>query len=150
MRLFASFTVACFVLGLEMGCSSRTSSGTTTPAQHGGSVFALSNGGGFVEILVKGQGEPRGRRRQSRQVQYAAYFYQADGTTPMDPAPTEVQLKIGTSDKATVVHFQPAGTSKPATPGALLSDSGTYPDGFQGELGAKVNGESVTARILIR
>jgi hypothetical protein len=138
-------------MGLGAGCSSITSAPVAPAAQHGGSMFSLSNGGGFVELLVKGQGEPKRRTRQVRQVQYTAYFYQEDGTTPMSPPPTEVRLKIGTADKATAVSFEPPAQSEGAAPASMfVSKLGSYPDGFQGELEAKIDGAPVTADIMIR
>jgi hypothetical protein len=119
-------------------------------AGHGGRVFELPDQKGFFEILVEG-GEPgsRGARRKAaagQKTSLAVWFYKPDGTTPMDPAPSEVSLKIGGSDSSPTLALKPA----PKDAGKLTSDPGPYPDNFAGELNATIDGQPVKAPFLLR
>jgi hypothetical protein len=57
-----------------------------------------------------------------------------------------VKIKVGTGEKSPVLNLSPL----PKESGKYVSEPGTFPDGFKGELDAKVNGEAVQASFMIR
>jgi hypothetical protein len=64
----------------------------------------------------------------------------------MSPGPTEVKVKMGTAEKSPVVDLSP----EPKEAGKYASEPGSYRDGFNGQLDAKVNGEAVQVSFVLR
>lgn len=75
-----------------------------------------------------------------------AYFYQPDGTTLMSPPPSDVRVQVGIDDKSPAVELSP----QPKEAGLFASEPGMYPDGFRGQVEAKVNGEPVKVPFMFR
>ena len=88
--------------------------------------------------------ESRGGKTQYKP-KIVAFFYQSDGATEMNPGPTEVKIKIGMEADARVVDLAPE-----AKAGRYGSAAGDYPEGFAGQIEAKLNGEAVHADVRIR
>jgi hypothetical protein len=146
MRVIA-ITPLVVLAGMLAGCGGASSAALPLPP-HGGTMIALPNNRGFVEILTDRGRAARDnpRAQQNGKAQVIAYFYEPDGRTKMSPAPTEVKVKIGTSATGAVVSLAP----QPKEAGMFASDPGTYPDGFRGEVTAKIGGESTQISFLIR
>jgi len=109
-------------------------------------MFALPDARGFVEIKTDREPADRGVRKPATQARIMAYFYQPDGTSRMDPAPSEVRVKIGMQEKDSVVALAPQAREA----GLYASESGPYPEGLRGELEAKLNGDPVRLPFLFR
>jgi hypothetical protein len=110
-------------------------------------MVPLSGNQGFVEIRSERVGaEARSASRQSQNAQLIAYFYGSDAVTPLSPAPTEVSVKAGTADQSAVIGLVP--DSKDAS--RFISQPAPIRDGFQGELHAKIHGETCNASFLLR
>ncbi len=109
-------------------------------------MISLPGGKGFAEILVDSEAAGGGGRKAQVKSRIVAYFFQADGTTELNPGPTEVKVKVGTGEKSPVVDLSP----QPKESGKYASEPGNLPDGFKGELDAKVNGEAAQVPFVIR
>ena len=110
-------------------------------------MFALPDDRGFVEIKTDRAAASRGSRaKPTGNARIMAYFFQPDGTTPMSPAPSDVKVTIGTDEKSGR-HLAGPGHEGG---GVLVSEAGPYPDGFRGQIEAKVNGEPVQVPFLFR
>ena len=134
----------CLIVGC--GGSSSPSKASLAPP-HGGHMFALPDDRGFVEIKTDRAAPARGSRaKPAGNARIMAYFYQADGTTAMSPAPSDVKVTIGTEEKASAVALAPQTSEA----GLYASEPGPYPDGFRGQIEARVNGGPVTVPFLFR
>jgi len=109
-------------------------------------MIALPGARGFVELVTARGSSTRGGPKGQEKTRMTAYFYQADGTSEMSPAPSKVELRIGASGSGTVVNF----AAEPKEAGKFVSEPGTYPDAFPGQIDATINGESVSAPFTIR
>jgi hypothetical protein len=109
-------------------------------------MFAFPENRGFVEIKTDRESGSRDSRAPAAKARILAYFYQADGTTAMRPAPSDVKVQIGIEDKSTVVGLAP----QPKEAGSFASDPGIYPDGLRGQIEARVNGEAIKVPFLFR
>jgi hypothetical protein len=111
---------------------------------HGGTVLTLPGGKGLVEFQLE-SGEDTGKSSKSKAV---AYFLKADGSGPLDPAPSEVT-------------FTPEGGKSVA----LKSDGGILKSGryasdavlpmaagrdVAGELSVSLGGDVVKVAVLAR
>jgi hypothetical protein len=135
---------------LLAGCGSVGAPQLALPSpSHGGTMVALPGAQGYVELKTESEDPPRGGRTQERKSQIVAFFYQADGTSPLTPAPSDVIVKVGTGDKSPTVPLSPAGQGSDST-NRFASKPGPYPDGFQGQLEAKLNGQPVQVTFLFR
>jgi len=110
-------------------------------------MAAMPGGKGYAELMV-GQATGSGAAKKGQPVksQIAAYFYQTDGTTEMSPAPTDVKVKVGTGANSPTFALTPLTDEK----GKFASEGVDLPEGFQGQLDAKVNGEPVQVTFSIR
>lgn len=146
-----------FALALVLALGSETmiagcggSSAPVPVAPHSGAMFPLPDNKGFFEIRTEGGGRSaRGARSKAAKTPFLVFFYQADGVTEMTPPPTDVTVRIGTTEKGTSIALTPQ--TKGATGGVpFAAPPDNYPDAFRGELTAKINGESVEASFLFR
>jgi hypothetical protein len=133
--------------GFLSGCGADTTSGAAPAAPHGGTMATVPGGKGYAELTV-GPATRSGTVRKGQQVksQIAAFFYQSDGTTEMSPSPTDVTVKVGTGAGSPTLALTP----QPSEKGKFASEPADLPDGFRGQLEAKVNGESVQVTFTIR
>jgi hypothetical protein len=110
-------------------------------------MFALPQKMGFFEIRTVGddsKAKARSSRAKATANSLVVYFYKADGTSEMSPAPTDVTLKVGTGAESPVVALAPQPK------GGFSSGSGHFPSAFRGQLTAKINGESVETAFVVR
>ncbi len=127
------------------GCGGAPKELPVAKSAHGGALVPLSNGQGFAEVLVDSAAVGKRGGKTQFKPRIVAFFYQADGSTEMNPGPTEVKIKIGMGDDARTVDLAPE-----AKAGRYASAAGDYPEGFAGRLEAKVNGEAVQSDVRIR
>ena len=142
MRITSSFfTLALCVL--LTGCGQEKSSLTLKPAPSGGAMIRLPKDRGFVAVKTEAPDGtrvvPTARNAKPKPVSIVAYFYQADGSTAMNPAPTEVVFELGTSESAKSVALLPDASD----PNRFASQPGLYSNALQGTVRAKINGEDV-------
>jgi hypothetical protein len=104
---------------------------------------------GYAEVKSEPTDPGAARGARAPNVVLVAYFYAKDGTTQMEPPPTDVSIKAGTSDNSPIVALSPS--TDPAAPkGRFLSQPAPIREGFQGDVRAKVNGEAVQASFTLR
>jgi len=130
---------------LLVGCGGSPAELPVAKSAHGGHLVTLPGGKGYAEIIVEAATAGGGRKAQVKP-RIVAYFFQPDGTSELSPGPTEVKVKLGTGEKSPVVDLSP----EPKEAGNYASEPGTYPEGFNGQLDAKVNGEAVQASFVLR
>jgi len=121
------------------GCGSSAPPATfQAGAPHGGLAFFFPNRKGSVEIIAEpaGKGTAGVSARNSRQL--VAYFYQADGVTPLTPTPSDVKVDIG--GPAPVALTPQDGDDKV---GRFASPPGPYTEELRGTLEADVGGEPI-------
>ena len=106
--------VALTLVILAFGCSSPVSplAGSVPMGPHHGTTVALAENKGFVELV----NEPVVTdRRNPQPTSIVAYFLQADGTTPLSPLPTDVNVTInagrGTNSRVTKASATPVPLS---------------------------------------
>ena len=143
-------SVSCLMImlaGVIAGCGGAPKELPVAKSAHGGHLVTLPDGRGFAEILVESAASAgkRGGKAQA-QPRIVAYFFQPDGTTEMTPGPSDVRVKLGTAETSPVVDLSP----QPKESGKYASEPGTYRDGFNGQLDAKVNGEAVQVSFVVR
>ena len=109
-------------------------------------MLTLPDGRGYAEVLIDSGAAAGGKSRTQSKTRIVAYFYQPDGTSELSPEPSDVKVKVGTGEKSPVLNLSPM----PKESGKYASEPSTFPDGFRGELDAKVNGESVQIPFTIR
>ncbi len=78
--------------------------------------------------------------------QISAFFFQPDGATEMSPAPTDVTVKVGTAASSPTFTLTPQSNDK----GKFASEPADLPEGFRGQLDAKIGGEPVQVSFVIR
>jgi hypothetical protein len=130
---------------LLAGCGGSPKELPVAKSAHGGNLVSLPGERGFVEILVETGAAGAGRKAQVNS-RIVAYFFQPDGASEMSPGPSEVKVKVGTGEKSPVADLSP----DPKAAGKYASEPGEYPDGFNGQLNAKVNGEDVQVSFVLR
>ena len=132
---------AALILAILAGCDGppNPKPGPATP--HNGSLVALPDGLGFVEILK--EADPA-RRGQSKVV---AYFL--DPSKNPLAAVTTVSLKSQASG-GKAVDFKPAGDAGPAKAGAMISSSFSDRGEVEGDLTATIGGKPITVPINVR
>jgi hypothetical protein len=135
-------TPACFLAGC--GDNSMTAGGVPA-APHGGIMTAVPGGKGYAEFKID-QSAKGAKSGQQVKSQIAAFFYQPDGTTEMSPAPTDVTVKLGTAASSPTLTLTPQPNDK----GKFSSEPADLPEGFKGQLDAKINGEAVQVSFSIR
>jgi len=133
-------------LAIAPACLLTGCGGSLTPlpivkVSHGGTLVSLPNGRGFAEIVVEttvaGKSGPHAQVRS----RIVVYFFQPDGTSGMNPAPTGVKVRLGRGKTGPVFDLSPQ--PKEAGMYATETSNSPYPDGFNGQLDFKVNGEDV-------
>jgi hypothetical protein len=108
-------------------------------------MIALPDKKGFFDVDTEASGNvAKGSRTKGGANSIVVHFYQPDGTTEMNPAPTDVTLKVGTGSDSPVV------TLSPRPSGGFASSPGAFPSGFRGQLNAKIGGEAVETPFMIR
>jgi hypothetical protein len=81
------------VVSVLLGCDSSTprANVATVAAPHHGTMIPLPDDRGFVELI----NEPEvGDRRNPQPTSIVAYYLQADGKSPLNPAPANVNFGI--------------------------------------------------------
>jgi hypothetical protein len=108
-------------------------------------MFALPDNKGFFEIRTEA-GDSKGRSSPKKVASNSlvVYFYHADGTTELSPAPADVMVKVGAAASSTAVPLAPQ------TKGGFVSAPAYFPPSFRGQLLAKINGESVETTFVVR
>jgi hypothetical protein len=135
------FLLVPMVLCSTFGCGEPASNLNLKPSPSGGAMTRLPGNRGLVAIKTEGPASARGgkTKTKARTTTIVASFYQSDGTTPMTPAPTDVVLKLGVSDDPKAVTLSPDSRE----PHRFASSPGPYPNGLQGTIHAKINGEDI-------
>jgi hypothetical protein len=111
-------------------------------------MIALPDDKGFVEIMTDRGTPSRGDRRgqPTGNAKIIAYFYQPDGTAPLNPAPTEVKVTVGVAEGGSLVSL----SREPKEAGKFESDPGIFPDGFRGQIDFQSDGKPVHATFMFR
>jgi hypothetical protein len=130
------------LLGALAGCGNSQSDGTAKASPNGSMLSALPGGKGYFEVKTEIEAAPRGTRGAGRTSKIVASFYQADGTTPLNPVPAEVSVKLGTDEASKTIPLTP-NPDKPKPAFQFSTVSGDYPEALRGTLIATVNGERV-------
>jgi hypothetical protein len=112
--------------------------------QHGGKILPLPDGKGFAELLVE-RGPPS-KGATTGTARLLAYFYQADGTSVLAPAPSDVKVHLGSADSGTDVTLSAQTT--PA--GQFASAPGQFSDELRGQLELTLAGEALQAPFMFR
>jgi hypothetical protein len=128
-----------FALGITFGCGALPSNVAVKQSPTGGALIRLPGNRGFVAIKTETPEAARGGKAKNPTRSIVASFFQTDGVTPMSPAPTDIVLKLGVTENATPVTLAP--DSKDAN--RFASSPGPYPQGLQGTVHAKIDGEVV-------
>jgi hypothetical protein len=120
MRLPLRLTLAMVLCHSFTGCGGSQEP-MPTPV-HNGTMIALPDKKGFFEIDTEmGENVGKGSRTNGGMRSIIVHFYQPDGTTELNPAPTDVTLKVGTASNSPVV------TLSPRPSGGIASSPGSYP-----------------------
>jgi len=110
-------------------------------------MVTVPGGKGYAELMIGPAGGPKGARKgQQVKSEIAAFFYQPDGTSEMSPAPTDVTVKVGTGAASPTLNLTPQPNEK----GKFASEPADLPEGFNGQLDAKVDGQPVQVSFAIR
>jgi hypothetical protein len=108
-------------------------------------MIALPDKKGYFEFTTEAGGNvAKGSRSKGGVKSIIVHFYAADGTTEMNPAPTDVTMNVGAGADSPMV------TLSPQPSGGFASAPGQYPSGFRGRLKAKIGGEAVETPFMIR
>jgi hypothetical protein len=143
MRFTLRLTLALILCHSIAGCGGSPEA--VPVSVHNGTMIALADKKGFFEIDTESGGNAdRGSRSKGGTKSIVVYFYQPDGTTEMNPAPTDVTVKVGTGSDSPVV------TLSPRPSGGFASSPSAYPSGFRGQLNAKIGGDAVETPFMIR
>ena len=140
----------CLLLGLVslgsiIGCGPGpgTRAGSVKPSPVGGAMVRLPHDAGLVAIKTEAADPARVGKTKLRATKIVAVFFKNDGSTPMDPPPTEVvfqleDLRPKTSELRTVTL-----EADPTTPNRFVSGAGSFPGGVEGKIRAKIGGQDV-------
>jgi len=148
MRKPLLFLLCASFWPLVIGCDSKA---PLPEKQHLGALFPLPDGKGYFEIKTQAGAAGRGGRAPRTKTTgkpFLVYFYQADGITAMSPAPSDVVIKLGSSEKNTTITLTPEPGESAGT--VFSAPPGQYPEAFRGELSATINGQAVTAPFMFR
>jgi hypothetical protein len=127
----ATVAVLC---GMVLGCGGSAPIATGIGPAHGGSVFTIPGGKGFVELATEAadlKATPPKRR-------LLIYFSRPDGS-PLPSPPTDVSVKLLSGDSPVTVALKP----DPADPSKFLSEPGPFEDEGRGEVAATIDGGAV-------
>jgi hypothetical protein len=122
-----------------VGCGESPPSVIVKPPVDGGAMIRLPGNRGFVTIKTETPAVAKGSRKKNQPTSIVAFFFQKDGVTPMSPAPTDVVIKLGSDGNAMPVAL--AVDSK--DPNRFTSSPGLFPQGLQGTVHLKIDGEDV-------
>ncbi len=133
----------CYVLllfaGMAAGCgSSSLTDATGPPPPHGGTLFRLPEGKGFVEVVKK----EAGASKENITGEASFYFLNKDGTTPYSAGPTTGSLTVG----KTKVTLKSEGDALVTPSGPALFPKG----GVDGALTFELDGKTVTIPLGLR
>lgn len=161
MKMLFRFCACPAVLFASVGCGSGGFAGATGPTgqdltvnaatalgPHGGQAIPLANtpGAGYCEIIRETAGA---RGNGSR---FAIFFLGDDLKSPIAAAPSNVSVKLTTSDGETNLSLTPnpaAGDSAGA--GRFVSPPGPFDaDEYRGMITCSINGESITRPFALR
>ncbi len=143
MRLTLRLTLAMALCQSFTGCGGSPEA-VPLPA-HNGTMISLPDKKGFFEIDTElDSNAGRGSRSKGGTKSILVHFYQPDGQSEMNPAATDVTVKVGSGSNRSVV------TLSPKTSGGFASSPGSFPSGLRGQLNAKIGGEAVEAQFRIR
>jgi hypothetical protein len=125
--------------GVILGCGGSPSTIDVRLPVDGGAMIRLPGNRGFFAIKTEGPSDAGGRKKKNQATTIVATFYQADGVTPMSPAPTDVVLKLGAEGSAMPVTL----TADTKDLNRFTSSPGLYSQGLQGTVHLKISGEDV-------
>lgn len=120
------------------GCTKDNSTAVKPPPPHGGSLIAIPDNNGFVEIVKK----PIAGKETSVSGEMKFYFFK-DEFTPFTPAPTTATLTCG---KNKTVTLKPDGDALVTPDGPPLFDGGE-PDGT---LSVQLGGKNLSVPLGVR
>lgn len=146
-RLLAPLVTAAAVLA---GCGSQPSPQppAVTRGPHDGSTIRLPGEKGFVELVNEPEVDARQRGAATSVV---AYFLQADGKSPLSPAPTDVKFEVGSEAKKAGQSVSLAAEPKsgdPAGAARFASRPGPFSlDSLRGRLTATLDGQPVSVEL---
>jgi hypothetical protein len=117
------------------------------PPPHGGTLITLPETRGFAEVLSRSEKLAGGKDAKRPNATLTVYFLKADGTTAMNPEPTDVSIVLGPESGNKTVPLKP----DPSKPGAFASAPGPFSNTeVSGELKATVEGQAVSVSFAIR
>jgi hypothetical protein len=148
MRGTAFFLFAALLIPVA-GCGNAESAGTAKVSPNSLTLIPIPGNRGYFELKTEIEGAARGARGAARSSKIVASFYQADGTTPMNPVPTDVSLKVGTDEAGKTITLTPT-TEKSKSAFQFTTAMGDYPESLRGTLTATVNGERIEAPFTAR
>jgi hypothetical protein len=133
--------------GLFFGCDSAPS--TAPPAvmvgPHRGTTIRLPDDKGYVELTNEPEVSGRGSREPTAIV---AYFLKPDGTSSLEPAPSDVRLSVTqarTKDTETIPLAAEPKADDPAGGSRFASKPGPHHLAvLRGQLNAKIDGQEVS------
>ncbi len=143
--------------GLTAGCGTPEPSSQVLKGTHSGTSIRLPEDKGYVELV----NEPiMTDRRNPQPTSIVAYFYQADGKSPMSPSPTDVSFQIDPDARSRQRDKSAAGSSTlplsaepkaddPAGASRFASKTGPYAlTAVRGTLKAKINRQDVSTAFM--
>ena len=138
-------------LGLIAGCGGSNSGAPAKASPSGSTLIALPGDKGYFEIKTEIEPAPRGARGAGRSARILASFYQADGTTPMSPLPTEVSVRLGSAEAGKTIALSPVADASKSKPASQFSSTPSdYPETLRGTVSATVSGEKLEAPFTAR
>jgi hypothetical protein len=136
-----------FGLILIVGCDGPAKP-PSVAAPHGGRIYSLGDGAGFVELLAKTEGDPRDRKTES---EITAYFLDASGKKAMDPPPTDVKATFNIPKPKSIPMNPMPDPGDPVGGAKFVSPAGTFGgDDIKGQLEATSAGARISISFEIR
>ena len=132
---------ACLIVAALAGCGSPAPSLGLKPP-HGGTMFALTDPKGSVEVVRQDVADKPGQSR-------IFLYYYGPELKPMTPTLTVATLKPKERG-ASLITFKPTGDADPARAGELASDPFPSADDVAGELSATIDGKPTVVNVNVR
>ena len=137
------------MVGLSFGCNSGPlTSPQVMVGPHHGTAIRLPDDKGFVELINEPEVSGRGSREPTAIV---AYFLKPDGSSTLEPAPSDVMVVLAGAVKKgseTIPLAAEPRSDDPAGGSRFVSKPGTYHvASLRGKLNAKVHGQEVSLPI---
>jgi hypothetical protein len=148
MRGTALFLFAALLSPIA-GCGSSESGTLAKVSPNSVAMFSIPGNRGYFEVKTEIETAPRGARGAGRSSKIVASFYQADGTTPLSPLPTDVSVKVGSDEAGKTITLTPS-PEKSKSAFQFTTAMGDYPESLRGTLMATVNGERIEAPFTAR